>query len=374
MRKSKTAPRGLKLVKGIWHIDKRINGIRVCKSCQTSNQEEAEQVLAWVIDEQRQAKLFGVRPNRTFTEAATLYLETETEGKSLNTVKADVNDLQRLMPYIGNKYVKDIHDLSLKPYIEARKKDGVKAGTINRSIRVMNHILKLCATKWRDEHGLTWLEKAVPVSQLKENDKRKPRPITWAEQDRLFSLFPFHLKEACTFAVHTGCREQEVCQLEWSWEIPLPELKTSVFVLPDWLTKNGVERIVVLNKTAMAVVNRQRGKHQTNVFTYRGRPIGGLNETSFKKQRKKAGLADVRIHDLRHTFGSRLRTAGVCKETRSDLLGHDNGNITSHYSLAEIQELYDAVEKIAEKQAESPTVTFLQQKSRKTHEGKEKRA
>lgn len=374
MAKSKTASRGLKLINGIWHIDKRINGVRLCKSCQTSNQEEAEQVLARVIDEQRQAKLFGVRPNRTFAEAATLYLETETEGKSQNTINADVNDLERLMPFIGTLFLKDIHDLSLQSYIKARKKDGVKAGTINRSIRVMNRILKLCATKWRDDHGLTWLEKAVPVSQLKETDKRKPRPITWKEQKKLFELFPEHLEEACTYAVHTGCREQEVCQLEWEWEIPLPELKTSVFILPDWLTKNGIERIVVLNRTAMAVVNRQRGKHPTNVFTYRGSPIGGLNETSFKKQRKRAGLADVRIHDLRHTFGSRLRSAGVSKETRSDLLGHDNGNITSHYSLAEIQELYDAVEKIANPIAETPNVTFLQQKSRKSHERKEKRA
>lgn len=371
MRKSKTVPKGLTKINGIWKINKVIDGNRIYRSCKTSDQSEAEQYLARVIEEQRQAKLFGVRPDRTFAEAATLYIK---EFKQKKSIKADINDLERLMPFIGDTWIKDVHNGTLKPYIEARKKDGVKSGTVNRSIRVANRILKLCTEEWRDEHGLTWLERAVPLTQVKWKDKRKPRPITWAEQKLLFSLFPEHLEEACTFGVHTGCREQEICNLEWDWEIQIPELKTSVFVLPDYLTKNGIERIVVLNTAAMAVVNRQRGKHPDKVFTYRGQPLGGLNETSFKKQRKRAGLSDVRFHDLRHTFSNRLRSAGVSNETRADLLGHDNGNITTHYSMAEIQELLNAVSLIAVPSSESPTVTFLQQKSRETRAPHKKRA
>lgn len=369
--KSKTAPKGLTLVNGVWKINKVINGVRIYRSCETSNQEEAERYLARVIEEQRQAKLFGVRPDRTFAQAARLYVE---EFKDKKSIKADINDLKRLMPYIGELYIKDVHSGTLKPYKEARKKDGVKSGTVNRSIRVANRILKLCAEEWRDEHGLTWLEKAVPISQVNWKDKRKPRPITWKEQQHLFSFFPEHLKDTCEFAVHTGCREQEICQLEWDWEIQIPELKTSVFVLPEWLNKNGIERIVVLNKVAMAIVNRQRENHPERVFTYNEQPIGGMNETSFKKQRKNAGLSDVRVHDLRHTFANRLRTAGVSHETRADLLGHDNGNITSHYSLAEINELVEAVKLIEEPSSESPTVTFLQRKSRDSRAPHKKRA
>ena len=71
--------------------------------------------------------------------------------------------------------------------------------------------------------------------------------------------------------VNTGCREQEVCQLRWEWEIPIPELLTSVFVVPKEKVKNRRDRLVVLNTIAKAVIERERDNHPTHVFTYRGR-------------------------------------------------------------------------------------------------------
>ena len=58
------------------------------------------------------------------------------------------------------------------------------------------------------------------------------------------------------------------------------------------------------------------------------------------------GLANVRVHDLKHTFGRRLRAAGVPLETRKVLLGHKNGDITSHYSAPEIEELLEAANRV----------------------------
>ena len=58
------------------------------------------------------------------------------------------------------------------------------------------------------------------------------------------------------------------------------------------------------------------------------------------------GFRNLRVHDLSHTFGRRLRTAGVNKETRAALPGHKSGDITTHYSQAEILELIDAVREI----------------------------
>ena len=66
------------------------------------------------------------------------------------------------------------------------------------------------------------------------------------------------------------------------------------------------------------------------------------------------------MHNLRHTFGRRLRGAGVPLETRKTLLGHANGDITTHYSAAELEELKDAVEKIVNRGvAQSPTLTVI---------------
>lgn len=70
------------------------------------------------------------------------------------------------------------------------------------------------------------------------------------------------------------------------------------------------------------------------------------------------GFANVRVHDLKHTFGRRLRSAGVREETRKVLLGHKNGDITVHYSAVEIRELIEAVERI-DTSRETPVITLL---------------
>ena len=70
------------------------------------------------------------------------------------------------------------------------------------------------------------------------------------------------------------------------------------------------------------------------------------------------GFAHVRVHDLKHTFGRRLRAAGVGEETRKVLLGHTNGDITTHYSTAELAELITAVNKI-DRSLATPAITLL---------------
>ena len=75
-----------------------------------------------------------------------------------------------------------------------------------------------------------------------------------------------------------------------------------------------------------------------------------MNNTAWQYPRKKAGLVQVRVHDLKHTFGRRLRTAGVLLETRKVLLGHKTGNITSHYSAPELAELIRAANAVLKAQ------------------------
>lgn len=119
----------------------------------------------------------------------------------------------------------------------------------------------------------------------------RPRPIpwSWAEQHRLIQLLPRHLADAVLYAVNTGCREQEICQLRWDWEVAIPELKTSVFILPETVTKTSTERVVVLNAIARRVIESRRGKHGEFVFTYRGHPIGKLHNSAWKRGWKKPG-------------------------------------------------------------------------------------
>ena len=69
------------------------------------------------------------------------------------------------------------------------------------------------------------------------------------------------------------------------------------------------------------------------------------------------------MHDLKHTFGRRLRSAGVSFEDRQDLLGHKSGRITTHYSAAELRNLIYAANKVCgEKSRKSPALVLLRTK------------
>lgn len=61
------------------------------------------------------------------------------------------------------------------------------------------------------------------------------------------------------------------------------------------------------------------------------------------------GFRTVRVHDLKHTFGRRLRAAGVSFEDRQELLGHKSTRITTHYSAVELGSLIAASEKALER-------------------------
>jgi integrase len=161
------------------------------------------------------------------------------------------------------------------------------------------------------------------------------------------------------FAVNTGCRDGEICGLLWDWEVELPELGTSVFIVPGNRVKNGDERLIVLNRVARSVVEVRRGQHPTNVFAFEGRPVLRMLNTGWKRARCEIGLPRLRVHDLKHTFGRRLRAAGVSFEDRQDLLGHRSGRITTHYSSAELSRLVEATNSVVERDGRKPELVVL---------------
>lgn len=337
---------GLKKRGRIWWIDKRIKGHgRVAESCGTTNLAEAEQYLAFRLNEIREAMVYGIRPTRTFQEAAIKFLEDNQEK---NLFERYTFAFDRVMPHIGHLRLDRIHNDTLSSYRRARRADGVSAGTINKELSCVRRVLNLAARVWRHNNGMSWLD-SPPLIEMEKGAKRRPYPLSWEEQDRLFRELPPHLQRIALYKVNTGCRKQEVIQLRWNWEVQVPELDTSVFILPisdDFQTKNGQERIVVLNSIARRVVDEQRGKHPEFVFTYRGRPTKSIHNWGWKLARDRAGLRQVRVHDLRHTFGHRLRAAGVSYEDRQDLLGHKSDRITTHYSAPDVARLIEAAEKV----------------------------
>jgi len=62
---------------------------------------------------------------------------------------------------------------------------------------------------------------------------------------------------------------------------------------------------------------------------------------------------------LKHTFGRRLRAAGVSFEDRQDLLGHRSGKITTHYSAAELASLIEAANRVCDRDGRNPGLVVL---------------
>ena len=117
--------------------------------------------------------------------------------------------------------------------------------------------------------------------------------------------------------------------------------------------------MVVLNRIARSVIDAQRGQHPTHVFSYEGRPLSRMLTSGWKRARLRARLPQVRVHDLKHTFGRRLRAAGVSFEDRQDLLGHRSCRITTHYSAAELSRLLMAAESVCGQDGQLPQLVVL---------------
>jgi integrase len=156
-----------------------------------------------------------------------------------------------------------------------------------------------------------WLETMPPLISMLTETPRAPYPITWEEQDRLFPKLPPRLASMVLFAVNTGLRESNVCRLQWTWEVRVPEIDRTVFVIPADAFKSRRAHVAILNDVAWSIIESQRGLHPTFVFPYRGKPVSTMNNTAWQRARRNEGLQGVRIHDLRHTFACRLRAAGV---------------------------------------------------------------
>lgn len=123
---------GLKMRGKLLHIDKRIRGRRVCQSTGTDRLEEAEQTLARVMEQERQARVYGVRPSRTFEQAAAKFV---LEHQRKRTLRDDVNRLKGLMPWIGKVSIDKLHMGVLQPWIGERRAAGVRPARLTMVCR-----------------------------------------------------------------------------------------------------------------------------------------------------------------------------------------------------------------------------------------------
>jgi len=324
------------LTDGQRFIDKRHLGVRIGLRVGSVTQEQAEERLRTEMArvECDVARKAHARP--TFTDCAARYLEQSRGKRSFETIRWHVALVQS---YLGDLEPKQVHDQTLAPFVKARLADSASATTINRSLEVVRTILNRAARSYRDSDGRPWLDGLPPLLTMLPENPRSPYPITWEEQEALFRRLPQHLACMALFTINTGLRDSNVCGLQWDWEVKVPELGRSVFVIPAEAFKTRRAHVVILNDVAWSIVKSQRGKHPIWVFPYHGRRMERMNNNGWQQARHEARLPLVRVHDLRHTFACRLRAAGVSAEDREALLGHANHSMAGHYASADVGHL-----------------------------------
>jgi integrase len=132
---------------------------------------------------------------------------------------------------------------------------------------------------------------------------------------------------AVRLLILTGCRLGEIMTLQWSYvDIPGKALR-----LPD--SKTGA-KVVHLGRPALDVlqkVERVDGNPWVIVGTLHGARLSDL-QPFWQRVRARAGLKDVRIHDLRHTYASTAIAAGQGLSMIGKLLGHTQVQTTARYA------------------------------------------
>lgn len=396
---AKTRTSGIKLEKdGSRTIDKIFRGERIHVRLGKVSQEEAEQRLGDEIRQREHQQHRRANTRTVFADGAAIYLQ---ECIGLDSADVIAWHITLLLPHIGTHELCQVHDRTLDTFKAARRMQGVSATTINRSLEVVRTILIRAARVWRDEAGQPLLQTAPPLLTMEKEAPREPYPLSWEEQDALMPELPPHLQAMALFGVNTGLRDDNICGLQWAWEVPVPEVGRSVFIVPESEFKTDVKHVLILNDAAWSIIEQQRAiraaaidakdedEIKRYVFTYKGHRVDTINNNAWQKSRVRAamtlyqrsgktippelvkqgqrgtlisqalkdfmievmpGFANVRVHDLRHTYGSRLRLAGVSQEDRNALLGHKSASLPEHYASADIGRLIKLANMVLDRQ------------------------
>jgi integrase len=141
----------------------------------------------------------------------------------------------------------------------------------------------------------------------------------------------------------TGARRNEITQAKWSYI----DRERRTLLVP--LAKSGKPRTIALSGAAIALLQsipHDEGNEYIFPSPYSGHPFASLHYP-WDRIRRRAGLTDLRLHDLRHSFASFLVNQGVSLYVVQGLLGHTQVRMTQRYAHLAPQTLLDATEVVA---------------------------
>jgi integrase len=235
----------------------------------------------------------------------------------------------------------------VRDFLHSKVAMGSAKGTVNRMLVLLRYNFNL-AIDW-ETTGVTD-NPARGVKPFQENNKIE-RYVTQDESLALKLALEQSdnpmLKYIIAFLLVTGARKQEALKARWE-DI---DLTANVWRIP--LSKSGKVRHITLSETAVNFLTLVQGNNAKLLgAAYESCPYVFPNAKTLKPfctifyswdtARKRAGLPEVRIHDLRHTFASTLVNNGVSLYEVQKLLGHAHIRTTERYAHLKQERLQES--------------------------------
>jgi integrase len=153
---------------------------------------------------------------------------------------------------------------------------------------------------------------------------------------------------AVRLLILTGCRLGEIMTLKWEYV----DFAGKALRLPD--SKTGA-KVVHLGQPAIKVLEKVERVEKNPWVIVGTKPGARLSDLQpfWQRVRARAGLKDVRIHDLRHTFASTAVAAGQGLPMIGKLLGHTQVQTTARYAHLAADPVKDAAERVASNLAQA---------------------
>jgi integrase len=242
-----------------------------------------------------------------------------------------------MLPIWGQARLSEIAREDIQQFQADMLVHGYKPGTVNRRMALVKFIFNL-AEKWE----VIDKSPARGISKVADNSS-KERFLTGDETNRLLTaLKQCHsqvVPDLIEFLLLTGARKSEASNARWE----NVNLETGIWTVP--VSKSGKPRYIPLSGAAVQVLARRRTNGSVYVFPNpkTGKPLQALHNT-WDRIRIRAGLPDVRIHDLRHNFASLLVNHGRSLYEVQKLLGHASISTTQRYAHLSQDTLKDATE------------------------------
>lgn len=276
----------------------------------------------------------------TFSEfAAKQYVpHAQTYKKSVETDVSILNN--HLLPVLGKKRLDEITHEDVKRVIEKRIEKGDAPASANRTLILARYMFNQ-ALKWKvpgvSENPASDVEMLHVNNQIERYLNDEETATLYAEVTKSRNKT---LKSIIAALILTGARKSEVLNAEWS-EI---DFERRSWRIPD--SKSGYPRHIPLNDQMITLLKTLEARNTRGSKYVFANPKSGKPFVTFyhawDKARRAAGLPNLRVHDLRHSFASLLVNSGRSIYEVQRLLGHTQIKTTMRYAHLSNETLIEA--------------------------------